>query len=293
MKFGRFYTMFAQGANKEHQIDYPLTCRFQVTNDNTFTLGKGVFQIYNLSADVRADLYKDPLDILTYKQVVFAAGYIKDSVNPITIFKGNIQQCYSYRQGPDWITEIIGADGDYAQSNSTIDLSIKDGYTLRYAIQQLVNAFSPTVQLGLIGNQVVTSVVANTRGLSLSGNPFDLLSRQCSSRSLLMFLYQEKCNVLSLEEYVASAGGVTEISEETGILGSPQLGNFIVTARMIFEPKLIPQQKVQLKVVEKRMSRDYIVGRVVHRGTISGALCENLETEATLYRPVQELRAAA
>jgi hypothetical protein len=283
MKFGRFYSMFAQGHDADHTIEFPLTCRFQVDNNNPSTYGAATFLIYNLSADVRADLYKDPLDFGTYKQVIFSAGFTMDSVNPVVIFQGNITLCYSYRQGPDWITEIQGMDGAYAGDTSKIDLTIASGYTLKYAIQQLVGAMSPTVQLGLVGS-LVTSSVANTRGLSLSGSPWDLLVRQMTALSLQAYIYKEKAYVVARNEYIDAVGGVTEISEETGLLGSPKMQQLQVITQQIFEPRIQVQQQIELKVQSKPMSRQYLVARCVHKGTISGAVCEDLITECTLLR---------
>lgn len=291
MKFGRYYSMLAEGQHGTiqnggaHIISFPLTCRFQVINDNTFTLGTATFQVYNLAADVRADLYKDPFEILLYKQLIFSAGYQNEPDKVVQIFQGNIIQCYSYRQGGDWITEIVAADGSWMQDNATIDLSIQNGYSFKYIAQKLVEAMSPTVQVGLISS-LITSEAVNTRGLTLSGSPFDLLVRQTTPRKLTAYIYQEKCHILTQSEYISVAGGVKEISNDTGILGSPKMQAYQVIVRMIFEPKIVVQQNIQLKTIQNsRMSGPYLVARVTHRGTISGAVCEDLVTEVNLYRP--------
>lgn len=290
MKFGRFYSMVAEGhdgtiANgNPHIINFPLTCRFQIQNDSTYTLGNATFQIYNLSSDTRADLYKDPLDLLTYKQIIFKAGYLQEATNPIIIFQGNIIQCSSYRQGPDWITEIQASDGAYMNDTAYINLTIKDGYTFEYAVNQILSTMAPTVKTGIISEQIANPVQPS-RGLTLSGNPYDLLVRQCLPRSFYAYIYKEKAYVMTQGDFLTDIGGVTEISAQTGLLGSPRLQAFQVMARIIFEPKIAVQQRIHLTTLINRMTGYYTVGRIIHRGTISGAVCEELVTELTLYRP--------
>lgn len=290
MKFLRTYSMLAEGqlgtisSGKPHQINFPLTCRFNVCNDNTFTLGNAVFQIYNLSKETRADLYKDPLEILKYKQVIFAAGYQQEPTSNVVIFQGNITQCYSYRQGADWITEIQATDGAWSTDNSHISLPLQSNYTFSYAIRKLVDAMSPTIQVGLIGSIEATPPVKNPRGISIFGSPYNLMVQQTTVKSLVAFIYKEKAYVMTQNEYRVIAGGVTEISNDTGMIGSPRLQAYQVIADMIFEPRIEVYQGIQLKTIENRMSGQYVVSRIIHRGTISGAVCEDLKTQVTLYR---------
>src|SRR5579872_5875045 len=110
MKFGRVYSMVAEGRESTHTINFPLTCRFRVNNAALPYAGESIFQIYNLAPEVRRDLNKDYFQQNIYKAISFAAGYQTDLPIPI-IFKGNITMAYSYRRGPDWITEICARSG--------------------------------------------------------------------------------------------------------------------------------------------------------------------------------------
>lgn len=293
MKFGRIYSMFAQGRVDDHTIDFPLTCRFRVINNSLFSCGSAVFQIYNLSEDTRNDLYKDPYEQFTYKQIIFAGGYQIDSSNggaitlPI-IFRGNITQAYSYRQGPDWITEIQALDGGFAIDNGSINLTKPTPYSFENMLSDAVSAM-PNVKLGVIG----AFEVDNSRGLTFMGNPWDLITQRMIPLLGRAFINKETVNIVRQWEYIEDEGQLETISAETGMIGTPQIQSALVRARMIFEPRLEIFQRIQLKTANSRMSGDYIVYSLTHAGTISGAVCEELATEVSLFRPEHELVAVA
>lgn len=290
MKFLRTYSMLAEGrdgtiaSGNPHILTFPLTCRFNVINDNTFTYGTATFLLYNLSASTRADLYKDAYQLSEYKKIVFSAGYLDDPVKPVVIFQGNISLCYSYRQGADWITEIQAMDGAHAGDTATVDVTLGAGYSFSYVVNQLARAMSPTIAIGRIG-KINGTGEAKVRSITLSGNPMDLMIRLCNPLGILAYIYQEKFYAVTSNEYIAVAGGVTQISQYTGMVGSPKLGQFIVTVDMLFEPRIQVQQNIELVTYLKPMSQVYLVSRVNHRGTISGAVCEDLKTSVTLLRP--------
>jgi hypothetical protein len=140
------------------------------------------------------------------------------------------------------------------------------------------------VTMGIIGKSVDSFTAFNSRGISFAGNPYDLLVRQCIPRGLQAFIYKQKAYVLSQNEYRAIAGGLKTISTDTGMLGSPRLQSNQVVVDMIFEPRIEIYQNIQLVTTQSRMSGNYIVARAVHQGTISGAVCEDLKTQVTLFR---------
>ena len=285
MKFGRAYAAKVQGKYFNHLIQSPLTCRFHVTRNSLFSCGPASFQFYNLTQDVRHDIYRDAYQFSEYKQVVFSAGYEKEPARPI-IYQGNVYQAYSYRQGPDWITELDCRDGGNAVERSSISLTKPSPWNFEDAIKQIVGSMLPyNVNLGVIGN----FQNSNTRGVTFSGNSWDILTQRLMPLHAEAFIDQERVNVIQQYEYIELVGGLDEISANTGLIGTPKLQEQVVVATMVFEPRLQVAQLVELKTQESRMNGPYKILSIAHSGTISGAVCENLETTVTLFQPDREL----
>lgn len=286
MKFGRIFTMVVEGKDRTHTLQSPLTCRFRVNSNSLMSCGMAVFQLYNLSAESRNDIYKDAYSQSTYKRVAFEAGYSEEPTTPV-IFTGNVLTAFSYRQGSDWITEIQALDGGFAIDNGTIKLTVPSPYNLERVLTTVVQSM-PHVKLGLIGSFDIT----NTRGISFSGSPWDLICQLILPLQGMAFINNEKVYILRQWEYLNMPIVVERISAETGMIGTPRMQESIVKVRMIYEPRLEINQSVELQTLESRMNGDYKILGLIHAGTISGSVCETLETEATLFQPDRALEAA-
>ena len=299
MKFGRRYTMAVDGRTLDefgdpetHYISFPLTCIFQIIKDVTFNTGTGLFRIYNLAAETRADIYRDIFELGDYRGITFAAGY--DGEELPQIFQGNIKQAFSYRQGPDWITEIEAYDGGDAVENTIANITLPSHpfpYNIRDLALSIIGQFE-NADVGVLGN-LQSGVLKPSRGITVSGNAWDLITRSIKPFGGFAFINNEKVNIVNQWEYIVNEGGVEEINSDTGMIGTPKLQASLVNVKLIFEPRLEPQQKVHLTTLESRMTGDYTVSRLVHQGTISGAICEDLTTEATLFQPNRVLTDAS
>lgn len=274
-----------------HYLSFPLTCIFQVIKDVTFNSGTGIFRIYNLSADTRSDIYRDIFELGNYRGITFAAGY--DSEELPQVFQGNIKQAFSYRQGPDWITEIEAYDGGDDVENTIANITLPSNpfpYNIRDLALSIIGQF-PNVSAGSFGD-LQSGVLKPSRGITVSGNAWDLITRSIKPFGGFAFINNEQVNIVNQWEYIINEGGVEEINEEIGMIGTPKLQSNLVKVQLIFEPRLEPQQKVHLTTLESRMSGDYTVARLIHQGIISGAICEDLSTEATLFQPNRVLTQA-
>lgn len=288
MKFGRLYTMIVEGNSQDrdgnrvsHQISFPLTCRFQITKQVTFSTGIGIFRIYNLGADVRSDLYQDVFSIGDYRKITFAAGYEGEELPQV--FQGNIKQASSYRQGPDWITEIEAWDGGDDVENIIANITKPVPYNVKDLALDIIGQFQH-VKPGALGD-LDSGILPASRGITVIGNAWDLITRSIKPHGGFAFINNERVNIINQWEYIANEGGLTEISADTGMIGTPRLQALQVKVKMIYEPRLEPGQAIDLITVESRMSGQYTVLRLIHQGTISGAVSEELTTEATLFQP--------
>lgn len=289
--------MQVEGRTATHIIASPLTCRLRVNNSGTPSASIAAFQLYNLSPDVRNDLFKDDFEQFIYKQCIFSAGYAQDSAQPgepqiPIIFQGNVTRAFSYRQGPDWITQIECLDGGFAIENGDINLTVPaqpnaNPLTDAKNVFAQVVAGMPRVKLGVIGQ----FGVVRSRGITFCGNPWDLLLRQILPLEGQIYIDREIVNIVQQREYIVHTAALEEISEETGLLDTPRRQEALIRCRMLFEPRLEIMQKVSVKSLVPGNNGDYKVMRIDHVGTISGAVCEALVTEVTALGPSRELLA--
>ena len=299
MKFGRRYTMAIDGrgldesGNPEvHYISFPLTCVFQIIKDVTFSSGTGFFRIYNLAADTRSDIYQDIFELGAYRKITFAAGYEGEELPQI--FQGNIKQAFSYRAGPDWITEIEAYDGGSDVETTIANITLPSQpfpYNIQDLALTIIGQF-PNLDPGALGD-LQTGILKPSRGITVSGNAWDLITRSIKPFGGFAFINNEKVNIVNQWEYIVNQGGVEEINSDTGMIGTPRLQSAQVKVKLIFEPRLEPQQLVHLTTVESRMTGDYTILRLIHQGTISGAIGEELTTEVTLFQPNRDFSEAA
>lgn len=291
MKFGRIYSIQAEGietsfaSGTQHVINFPITCRFKISNAGLPYGASCLIQLYNLAPEVRRDLYKDFFQQNIYRKIVFAAGYQTQLPIPI-ILQGNIELAYSYRRGADWITEITARDGAFAQQNSQINLSIPSPYHFDRVLQQLVDSMAPNhVGFGAIGN----FEVPNSRGIAFAGNTWDLLVNMVLPFRSQITINKELIYILNQNEIIERDGALDTINEASGLLDSPRHQDNMLICRMIFEPRFEIFQSVDVESIEPGNSGTWKVQRVDHMGTISGAVGESLNTEVTLFQPHDEL----
>lgn len=289
MKFGRIYSMLAEGKSGGfHTIQFPLTCKLRVSNSGTPSASHAFFEIYNLTPEVRNDLFVDPFNTSIYRQIIFSAGYVSEASIPI-IFQGNIYRCYSYRNGPDWITFIEALDGAFAIENGDINLTIPKKSAdvsskdyAKYIFEKIVSGM-PRVKLGLIG----TFDLDNMRGFTMCGNPWDLLVQKILPINAQAYIDQEVVNIVNQRDFIVNSADFDVISNDTGLLDTPKKQDGIITCRMIFEPRLEIMQNVKVISIEPGSSADdFKVMRIDHTGIISGAVGGSLVTEVTAFAPL-------
>lgn len=284
-KFGRNYVLevatIPEGNSPVSElitVRPPFTVEFDITRNTLTSVNVCQLRIYNLSRVNRDRLNRNVTNWgKPFQAVKFQAGYGDDLA---TIFAGNVTQCWSVREGTNFITQIECFDGGYAYINGTTnDTFSKSKYpTQRDLIVGLASTL-PFISVGSIGD-FSTKL---TRDLALSGNTVELLS-QISGGTF--FVDNEYANALGTDEYIDD-GGVIVVDASTGLLGTPVLEQSIIRFDMIFEPKLNVGRLVKLdsttafnsgsanpdSSINSSFNGEYLISAVKHRGMISDAVC--------------------
>lgn len=281
MKFQRTFSLTVRGQQDTHIINFPLTLDLEANRNTLASCNTGRFVIYNLKESVRRDIFHDRYDTLTYRPIKLAAGYAHEPSLPV-IFQGNLTSAYSYRQGPDWYTEIEAFDGGDGVINGDANVQLGKGWSMQDLIRQLMGGM-PNVTPGTVGQ----FDAPNTRGISVAGNPWDII--QSTVPDAQIFIDKEIANVIRKDQFIDSPDGITVLNSQTGLLGTPRRHNALIEVPMLFEPRAIVGQGVLLQSIEKVNNGFYQVIGVHHKALISGAVEGDARTVLSLWQGTQRL----
>lgn len=273
-KFGRSYKLEIEtSSGATLTIEPPLTVEFDITRNVLSSANISSIRVYNLSQKNRDQIRKDSWATWDLRSIVLYAGYGK---NMPKIFAGNISQAWSVREGTNFITQIESFDSGFSMLNSQTNISFPAATPQRTVIQTLAGSM-PDVSIGFIGNY---SGVTG-RGNSYSGNTADIL-RELTGGGFFI----DNGKVYCLSDTECFTGEIAVIDSSTGLLGTPIREETFLNFDIIFEPRLVVGQKIELRSsTAANFNGFYKVVSVKHRGTISDAVCGNAVTSVGLFAP--------
>lgn len=274
IKWTRNYILSIQTEGGWIDITMPYTLSFNISRNTMAQANTGRFTILNLAEDTRRRIYKDKFKTNVYKGIELRAGYGDSKETLPLIFKGNIKQAYSQRNGVNYETNIEAYDAGFAYVNANTSRSFAQGTTDKQIIETLIKDL-PHISVGKIGSFTDKLPKGNT----MQGPTIELLKNITKSN---FFIDNEKA--YCLKENECFNGNVHLITSDTGLLGSPLREETFLTFSIIFEPRLQIGQYVKLESqTEKLFNGEYKVLGVEHQGTISDAQSGRCQTKVSLY----------
>ena len=263
-------------------IQPPFTLEFSINKDCLSSSSTGSFQIYNLSATHRNQVRKNINDFLTVRKIILQAGY---GNNLSVIFNGMIQQAFSRRDGVDAITQIEAADWSFAFISPDSDYYGAPGSssTQKQLLTNVINKALPSVTTGAIGQGYDVPFGRETSHADSAKNIIQQYTG--GSGTSAFFIDNGVANILGQNEAI-QAQGIQTINADTGLLGKPIQEANILNFEMIFEPRLLMAQVINLEsVTEPQLSGQYKVISIKHHGMISDAVCGDAITSVGLFSP--------
>lgn len=239
----------------------PITISFNVTKATFGDYNTANITIYNLDASTRECIYQDRLLLnpTKRKMLTLEAGY-GDTLTLVCL--GYIQQCYSERQGTDFVTNIEVLDPDILTQYTSI--TFEAGTTFEEAYKYLVSQL-PNLQQGECGQFSGTFNVPTV----FDGNSFWALNELTGGHS---FIDNGVINTLNDNEVLQGYQAYL-ISDETGLLGTPKRYDAILEINMLFEPTIRVGQLVEIKSSTwPDFDGQYKVIGYTHNCVISGAV---------------------
>ncbi len=290
-KWIRQFWMEIQGATRIWTITSPLTLELDIERAIFQSVSRFTFKVYNLGVQARSDIYLDQNNWLaTPRPITVRAGYASwqsgyglqaPQAFPI-IALGQLFQCYSTRVGPSWVTTMTGWDGGYDQANASINATFSKSVSFNARVTQIAKSM-PNLRGAYISPMITANV---SRAATYSGKPWDILCELTAYAKADVFIDLGVLYMVPKGQSVPGlTGGLNQINTNTGLLNTPIKQQFRVSWDMIFEPRLMVGQTINLISEEPENNGNYVLQGLTHRGVISDGVAGDCITSPTCWNP--------
>lgn len=254
-------------------VEYPITCKFNVTRGVFSESNKASIQLYNLAPKTRNQIFQDQytFDLEKQKYVRLEAGW---DGSMSLIFVGRIMQAYSHKAGgqTDVITDIQAVALDIFDGQSSYTFAA--GTTFKDALKTMAADF-PNIILANIGTLEGTFKTPTT----FEGSTIDCINTLTGGQS---FVDNGILNTLMNNEVIDVP--VPVISSTTNLLETPMRRDANLEIKTLFLPDIITGQLVE---VSSDISPDFngqfkLVG-FTHDCLISPTQAGTRTTQMTLW----------
>lgn len=269
-KVNRYYRLTVQLTDKNDKptdkaivIENPFTINFTINRSIFAEINGADIEIYNLSYDTYRELFWDYYSI-GRRTVILEAGYEKENLS--VIFIGDLWSCYTAREGTETVTRmncLMGLKALGVMTDATLS-----GAT-RYEVYK-----KAADDMGLKLKVYSGENTKFTRPVSVSGNSFGIIQKYSDQSA---FIDNNEIIVLNNED--AFKGDIIVINDNSGLLGVPEHEDAILTVRIIFEPRLVIGQIIEIQSqVAPMFNGQYKIYGIRHEGTISDAVAGKATT---------------
>lgn len=217
-----------------------LDLAFRIDADLGKKPNKAEVSLFNL-----APSHRDELEQLEEAVVVVEAGYESGVTR---IFRGDMREAKSTRQGADIVTKIEAADGEQrhraARTNRSFGRDTRVGDVLSAIASDL--GVDPGNGRSVAEAAIETGRKLFTGGTVVSGKAVDELTRVTDSAGLEWSIQGRRLQFL--ERGKALKGTAVRLTPDTGLLGSPELSSKgVLRARMLIIPDVFPGRRIQIE----------------------------------------------
>lgn len=238
-----------------------LRLRFSVTKSLEKTPNTSTIEVTNLAEQTRSFVQIKPL------HVRLNVGYENTALTRLAV--GDIIFATSRLMPPEWNTEIQIGDGARVYKFGRINTTLHRP-SIDQVLQTIANAMEISVPSN-INSELLTPRF--DRSVSLFGAAQIELTRLLDKINLFWSIQDGQLQILGPEE--VQSGQVIEISQDTGMIGSPEIGAPIEAGKppilnvtTLLEPRITPGRLI---VVDSKVTQGtFRVERVTHTGDTRG-----------------------
>jgi hypothetical protein len=240
-----------------------LDVAFEITKSlSAKTPNSAEMRIWNLNAEHRKRLQE-----LETVYVSLEAGYVGGTS---LLFRGDLRDVISTREGTDWVTTITSDSGRRARKRRILK-SFAPGATVENVLNAAAKAMG--VRLGNTAAKTVSAKIQGTQaskffnGYALAGAIEGELDRLARSCGLEWSIQDDELQFLDQGMPLQELG--IELSPDTGLIGSPEPGNKAITeARCLMIPDLFPGRRI--RITSEHVTGIYRAETTKHVGDTAG-----------------------
>lgn len=240
----------------------PVSVQFDIDRAVMATLNSASVTLYNLAPSTRNKIYKDKYMFTQYWQMFIMCGY--GSTDLYEVFRGNIVEAYSYKQGTEWITKIEANDGDFAIKNGFVNETIAKDVDFSTMLTRVIHTM-PEMLAGVMG--APSNAPSAARGKTLIGPSYDVAQSLVNGQG---YIDGETFNVLADDEVIAHDGQIPVLDSDV-LFESPRRRDTYLEVSTLLVPEIRINYAVELRSKITRYNGQYKVLGIKHSATISQA----------------------
>ncbi len=261
----------AIGSGEFIEITNPITIKFTISRQTYSSANSMNLSIYNLGERNQKVIFHDTYDTEHIRLVVLEAGY--DTTGMSTVFIGSMVSAYTTKQGSNIVTKIYALDGALQTQTAMTSQTF-----LNYKLKDLIGIMAKSIP-GLDIGKINVSDEKFSKSVVLWGNTYDLIQKYTDGRA---FIDLQKIYVMG--DYDVLEGNVPLITSNNGLLGVPERRNASLSVNLIFEPRIIVGQVVEIQSsIAPQFDGQYKVTGLTHQATISDSSMSTATTTLDLW----------
>ena len=210
---------------------------FSIAVSGTKTLGskQNTFEvtIWNLSKSTRNMLGVE------YDTIKVEAGYKEAGYS--LIFTGAIRDVETTKTSPDIETKISAGDGDDAVNKGAVSKTFPAGTKPKAIVEHIRGAMPKTEAGPMVG---LDDLPAYTRPVSIWGWAFGALDQLGREHAFYWSIQNGKFQAVRNDRHL---GGNILISNETGMIGTPQVTDKGVKVKCLLNPDILPGKTIDVR----------------------------------------------
>lgn len=259
------------GSGEFIEITNPISIKFTISRQTYSGANSMNLSIYNLGERNQKIIFHDTYDTEHIRTIILEAGY--DTTGMSLIFIGSMVSAYTTKQGSNIVTKIYALDGALQTQTAMTSQTF-----LNYKLKDLITIMARSIP-GLDIGKINVQEEKMSKSVVLWGNTYDLIQKYTDGRA---FIDLQKIYVLG--DYDVLEGNVPLITSNNGLLGVPERRNASLNVSLIFEPRIIVGQVVQIESkIAPQFDGQYKVTGLTHQAIISDSSLSMATTTLDLW----------
>lgn len=254
-QFGRQVRLLLSNSQESIEIT-SLRLTFEISKTLSSDPNPATISIYNLNAS-----HRNALATGYFNSISLAVGYAELRV----IYTGDITEVQNKRSDVDFITELECGDGLYDYTQARVSTTLRAGATDAEILAKAAESMRRT-QDGVVS---LPNDRALPRGKVMVGNAREVLNKIAKNNNADWSIQDGHLTVLPRDKVLADSEGFV-LSQETGMVGSPEKTNSGLKVTCLLNPTLRIGGLIRVKSILPGFDGDYKITELTHTGDLLG-----------------------